>query len=324
MNFTKMQGCGNDYIFLSPYDNEHWPLDLPQFAREVSDRRFGVGADGLIVIEPSHRADARMRIWNADGSEAEMCGNGIRCAARLIHERGWSRRGVRSGDTSENLLRIETKGGVRDVELTLERGAFVSARVNMGPPIFAADAIPVLSDVTPPSPTTLIAGEQSFRVGVVSMGNPHCVLILDDQQKSPARTAGEDALRDFPVATVGPLLERHAIFPRGANVEFVRLIDRLRLETRVWERGAGETLACGTGACAAVVVASLLGHCDRSVRVAMPGGELRVEWAETGDVFLSGPAMEVCTGTWTRGEPSSFLPLGAPDARGDWKLPRSA
>ncbi len=275
--FVKMHGCGNDYIYV---DCRERVLDDPAaLARRVSDRHFGVGADGLILICPSERADYEMRMFNADGSEAEMCGNGIRCFAKYLYDRG-----LIQGETT----RIETGAGIRVVQVFPEQGRAARLRVDMGAPRLERGDIPMEGPpgrvvdqeltIEPPG-----EGPVTLRVTAVSMGNPHCVIYVD-------------SVDDYPVEANGSLVENHRLFPQRTNVEFVEVLGRDELKMRVWERGSGETLACGTGAAAAAVASVLNGKTDRRVVVHVVGGELRLEWADDGQVYLTGPAEEVFEG----------------------------
>lgn len=255
MEFIKMQGLGNDYLFLNCLDGE--PADLPELAVRMSDRHFGAGSDGLICLCPSERGDFRMRMFNADGSEGEMCGNGIRCLAKYIHDCGLSKKTV---------LSIETMAGLRQTELLND-----AVRVDMGPP-----------RVSPP--VEVEAMGRNWRITPVSMGNPHGVLF-------------RSGLQDLSLDAIGPALERHPVFPGGINVEFVEIIDRNTLRMRVWERGSGETLACGTGACAALAAAATAGLAERTARVELPGGTLEICW-DRDTIFLTGPAVAVYKGEY--------------------------
>ncbi|MBA3710255.1 MAG: diaminopimelate epimerase [Planctomycetes bacterium] len=282
MRFTKMHGCGNDYVYIDAW-RERVPSNLPKLARAISDRHTGVGADGLIIIGPSRRADARMVMFNADGSRSEMCGNGIRCAAKLAHDHG---------HLTAARMRIETSAGILDVELQKRGRAVVGASVLMGRPRLSPAAVPVRLDASGPLlPLTLSIAGSRLRLLAVGMGNPHAVCFVDDPD-------------DFPVATVGPLIERHARFPKRTNVEFVaRLRDERGipvLRQRTWERGSGETQACGTGACATLVAAILDQRIDgRAAIIRLDGGDLHVAWpTEDAPVRLTGPAVTVFDGTY--------------------------
>ncbi len=282
LRFTKMHGCGNDYVYIDAW-RERVPSNLPKLARAISDRHTGVGADGLIIIGPSRRADARMVMFNADGSRSEMCGNGIRCAAKLAHDHG---------HLTAARMRIETSAGILDVELQKRGRAVVGASVLMGRPRLSPAAVPVRLDASGPLlPLTLSIAGSRLRLLAVGMGNPHAVCFVDDPD-------------DFPVATVGPLIERHARFPKRTNVEFVaRLRDERGipvLRQRTWERGSGETQACGTGACATLVAAILDQRIDgRAAIIRLDGGDLHVAWpTEDAPVRLTGPAVTVFDGTY--------------------------
>ena len=297
MRFTKMHGAGNDYIYVDGF-TQPAPREPAALARAMSDRHTGVGGDGLILILPSDVADARMRMFNADGSEAEMCGNGIRCVAKYVYD-NWIAR--------QPGLKIETARGVLSLDLHTNRGRVEQVRVNMGRPILKAAEIPTRLTGEPPVEVELVvpggggslresrvcsrSEQTTLKATCVSMGNPHCVLFVD-------------GLSDEMVRGLGPQIERHAAFPARTNVEFAQVVSPRELRMRVWERGAGETLACGTGACAAVVAGVLSGRTERRVACQLPGGHLDVEWAASGDVFLTGPAVEVFSGEWnasTRG-----------------------
>ncbi len=276
MRFTKLHGLGNDYIYINTFTEDLSGYDLPSLAQVLSDRNFGVGGDGIILVMPSTDADFRMRIFNADGSEAEMCGNGVRAFAKYVYEHGL---------TSNTSLRVETKAGIVRPQLQVEDGRVSSVRVDMGQPRLQRREIPMLG--TPPDQPVieqpLEAADETFLVTCVSMGNPHCVIFVDD-------------VDNFPVDEVGPAVENHPLFPNRTNVEFVTVMDRKHMQMRVWERGAGETLACGTGASAACVAGALTGRTERAVRVSLLGGALHIEWAADDHVFLAGPAAEVFSG----------------------------
>jgi diaminopimelate epimerase len=275
IHFTKMHGAGNDYIYVDCF-RQPAPANAEALARAVSDRHDGIGADGLILIEPSDVADARMRMWNADGSPGEMCGNGLRCVGKYVYEHGLARK---------DALAIETAAGVKTLSLQAHGGTVAHVRVNMGRPILESARIPTTLPGDPPVLAPLELADRLFKVTCVSMGNPHCVLFVE-------------AATDECVRGRGPLIERHRAFPARVNVEFVEVKARDSVAMRVWERGTGETRACGSGACAAVVAGVLAGQTDRRVACQLPGGTLEVEWSETGDVFLTGPAVEVFEGDW--------------------------
>jgi len=280
LEFTKMHGCGNDYIYVVATGTR--PAEPAKLSRRLSDRHFGVGADGLIMLCPSTRADLRMEMYNADGSRGEMCGNGIRCVARLAYERGIAR---------HNPLTVETDCGVKSIRLAIEGNTVVAATVDMGAPILEGRDIPALADGKVIN-HTLEVGERRETITAVSMGNPHCVIFVDDDQIF--------RMADDEFARVGRQFERHPFFPRGVNTEFVLALSRDRLKMRVWERGSGETMACGTGACAAVVAAVLTGRAERKATVELRGGLLEIEWREQGGgadhVFMTGEAVEVFRG----------------------------
>jgi len=275
MRFTKMQGAGNDYIYVDCF-RERLTTDPSTLALRITDRHFGVGADGLVLIGPSDSADARMRMFNADGSEAEMCGNALRCVARYLYDHGRSRCRYSVIETGRGLLRAE---------LDIVDGHVENVRVSMGRPIFDPREIPVRLPGTPPIDAVLYVCGTTVRVTCVSMGNPHCVVFSDDPG-------------DLLVRTLGRALEVHPAFPQRTNVAFVTCTASDRLRVRVWERGTGETLACGTGACAATVAAAVCGRAGRTVRVSMRGGDLDVDWQECGDVVLGGNVAEVFRGEW--------------------------
>jgi diaminopimelate epimerase len=278
--FTKMHGCGNDYIYIVA--DRMRPADPGALARRLSDRRFGIGGDGLIMLCPSTTADVRMEMYNADGSRGEMCGNGIRCVARLHFEVSGGRK---------NPIVVDTDCGPRSIVLTVEGGRAVGATVDMGTPILEGREIPVDRDgriIDFP----LAVASREYRITAVSMGNPHCVVFVEDE--------GVLSLDDAEFARLGRQFEHHSFFPRRVNTEFILPISRNRLKMRVWERGSGETLACGTGACAAQVAAVLTDRADRAATVELRGGNLEIEWRErgpdAGHVFMTGEAVEVFAG----------------------------
>ncbi len=285
MKFTKMHGAGNDYLYIDVRDHDDWSTDWPRLSQSMSDRHFGVGADGIILIEDSGIADLKMRMFNADGSEGEMCGNGIRCFAKYAIDRGLA-------SPASHGLEVETLAGVRTVVPIYDGDRIVSARVAMGKPLLDPDDIPVSLD--PPSgyPRGLVSGYplavdgMNLSLAFVSMGNPHAVTFL------------EQPVGEFPLHTIGPMVEHHSMFPNRVNFETVNVTGPGKLTARVWERGSGETLACGTGACAIAVAARLLGLADGKVDITLPGGTLTVDWDGEGEVYLEGPAEEVFTGEW--------------------------
>ncbi|SFS61328.1 diaminopimelate epimerase [Paenibacillus sp. BC26] len=275
MNFTKMHGLGNDFIVVE--GETKLPDNAAELALQLCNRFFGIGADGLVYILPSEQADFRMRIMNSDGSEAEQCGNAIRCVAKYVYDNGL---------TDKETLTIETLGaGVQEVQLTVENGKAVLVRVNMGQPILEGLKVPTTIDANPVINQSIEVDGREFKFTAVSMGNPHCVIYVDDAV-------------NFDLAAWGPKLEVHPMFPRKINVEFVTVRSKDFTDMRVWERGAGPTLACGTGACATVVASVLNGYTDRTATVSLKGGDLLIEWNEENNhVYMTGPAAEVFRGT---------------------------
>ncbi|MEK8131941.1 diaminopimelate epimerase [Paenibacillus filicis] len=277
MNFTKMQGLGNDFIVLADFDA--LPADVSEQAVRLCDRHFGIGADGLVFLLPSSQADYMMRIINSDGTEPEQCGNAIRCAATYLYESGLV-------DASVREITIETIGaGVQSVQLELDNGRVDRVRVDMGEPVLQGLSIPTTLDADSVVDQPISTGGQEFLFTAVSMGNPHCVIFVDDAVS-------------LDVGVLGPPLEKHPFFPNKINVEFATAHRRDFADMRVWERGAGPTLACGTGACATLVAGVLTGRMDRRAIVALAGGELMIEWSEADNrVYMTGPARQVFTGT---------------------------
>lgn len=277
MKFTKMHGLGNDYVYVNTFDQRE-PEDPAALARVISDRHFGVGSDGLILIGPSATsADARMRMFNADGSESEMCGNGIRCVAKYIHDHDIARR---------SRVTVETGRGILTLDLEVEGGQARRVRVDMGLPILKAAEIPTTLPGDPPVNVPLEIEGRKLLVTAVSTGNPHAIVYVDD-------------VSNFPVESIGPLLERHPTFPRRVNAHFVEVIGPAEVRMRTWERGSGITLACGTGACSVCVAGVLTGKTGRKILAHLPGGDLELEWPGEGQsVFMTGPATEVYSGTW--------------------------
>jgi diaminopimelate epimerase len=272
LHFTKMHGIGNDYVYVDCFSQTvHDPAAL---ARRVSPRRTGIGSDGLILICPSSVADCRMEMYNADGSRGEMCGNGIRCIGKYVYEHGLARRAA---------LRVETDAGIKSLQLQTNDGRVASVTVDMEEPILEGARIPVAAEgriVHVPLP----AGGRTYRVTCLSMGNPHCVLFLPD-------------VDDLPLAELGPQFERHPFFPQRVNTEFIKVLSRTELRMRVWERSSGETAACGSGACAAVVAAVLNDKTERRTVVHLNGGDLGIEWnAADNHVLMTGAAEEVFSG----------------------------
>ena len=275
MRFTKMQGAGNDYIYVDLF-REKLTGDVAKLAVAVADRHFGVGGDGLILIGPSERADARMRMFNADGSEAEMCGNGLRCVAKYVYDHGIARK---------EQLTLETGRGILTVDLEVKNGKAQRVRVDLGEPILEAAKIPTTLPGDPPTDAELVVEGEAFKFTCVSMGNPHAVAFVPE-------------ITDRLVHRVGPLVEKHEAFPRRVNVEFVKVNGRADADMRVWERGSGETLACGTGACAVAVAGVLTDRLDRRVTIHLLGGNLDIEWGADNHVYKTGPAVEVFSGDW--------------------------
>jgi len=287
VNFVKMQGTGNDFVVVEAKGDER---DWRRLAIAVCDRHFGIGADGLLLALPSTAADVRMRVLNPDGTEPEMCGNGIRCLAKYAVERGLV-------TPRDGRLTVETPAGVLSLEVQGEGGRVDSVRVGMGAPRFAPDDIPVLVNAKPPLVNTPIevetgASRQILAVTAVSMGNPHAVLFV------------QEPVAEFPLHDIGPKVATHPLFPQGVNFEVARIVDRRRIEARVWERGAGPTLACGTGASAVMVAARLQGMVGEVVNITLPGGTLTLEWDGAGEVYMTGPAMTVFEGEWPMKESS--------------------
>jgi diaminopimelate epimerase len=289
MKFTKMHGIGNDYVYVDCFTQRLDGVDLPDLARKISDRHRGVGSDGLILICPSDRADAAMVMYNADGSRAEMCGNGIRCLAKYVYEHRLSgataEQKARFGDRPQ--ITVATDAGVLQLDLLLdEPGKRVeSVRVDMGRPRLAPDQIPTTLDGPVVADRTVTIAGRQYTITCVSMGNPHTVIFVDDFD-------GMDLARQ------GRAIEHADVFPARTNVHSVRVDTRSRLTMLTWERGSGATLACGTGACAACVAAAVTGRADRCVTVSLPGGALQIEFADDDRVYMTGPAEEVFCGDW--------------------------
>ena len=278
MKFTKMHGCGNDYIYINGFTENIAPKDKPDLVRKISDRHFGIGGDGAIFINPSEEADFEMEMYNADGSRAEMCGNGIRCVAKYVYDKGL---------TDKEKIRIASCGKVKYLDLAIKEGKVANVRVNMGAPILAVEDIPVISGQKEAIAERIEVEGKEYEMTCVSMGNPHAVVFMK---------AWED-LDSFAVEKIGPYFENHMRFPKRTNTEFVKVIDRNTVQMRVWERGTGETLACGTGACATVVACVLNGLTEEEVTVKLLGGELKVQWdRENNTVYMAGPAETVFDG----------------------------
>ncbi len=283
IEFTKMEGCGNDYVYV---DARNMDKDWPALSVAMSDRHFGIGSDGLILIMDSDKAALKMRMFNADGSEGEMCGNGIRCFTKFAIERNIA-------TPANGGLTVETLGGVRTITPTSENGRVTRARVAMGAPTLTPMNVPVvvslskgrtIGEAVADYPLTIDGID--LKLTFVSMGNPHAVAFIDTP------------VDEFPLHTIGPKVEHHPIFPNRVNFEIVNRLDRNRLNARVWERGSGETMACGTGACAIAVASNLHGFVGSSVDITLPGGTLTIDWVGRGEVYLEGPATEVFSGRW--------------------------
>lgn len=274
MKFTKMQGLGNDYIYVNCL--EETVPNPSELAVKLSNRHFGVGADGLILIKPSQKADFEMDMYNADGSRGMMCGNGIRCVAKYVYDKGL---------TDKTTISIDTQAGVKYLDLTIENGKAVLIKVNMGSPSFLAEQIPVTADTKEVIAEPLTVEDRDYQITCVSMGNPHCVTFLKED------------VRDLDLEKIGPFFENHKRFPDRINTEFVNVIDRKTLRMRVWERGSGETLACGTGACAVAAAAVRNGLADEEVTVHLLGGDLQICWDKEADlIYMTGPAEIVFDG----------------------------
>jgi len=288
VKFTKFQATGNDFIIIDARDIDR---DWSKLAREMCHRNFGVGADGIILVKDSGSADFKMRIINSDGSEAEICGNGIRCFAKYIIDRGM----VPGSD-----LTVSTLAGIKKVQTFASAGKVQKARVNMGAPRFGAADIPVIIgkrkenrgelDIKLLPDFSLFVDGWSLSLSFVSMGNPHAVCFLSTP------------VAEFPLHDVGPRIENHDMFPARTNFEIARILSPKKVVARVWERGAGETLACGSGACAIAVIAGLKGYIDEQVEISLPGGELTIDWDRSGDVYLTGMVEEVFSGEWRKEE----------------------
>ncbi len=275
MKFTKMQGLGNDYIYVNCLE-EH--VENPaELSRRISDRHFGAGSDGLVLILPGKEGDFRMRMFNADGSEAEMCGNATRCVAKYVRERRL---------TDKNEILLETGAGIKTLSLSMQGNQVQSVRVNMGKPELAPESIPVRLAGDRIVDREIEAEDRRWNVTCVSMGNPHAVIFVENAER-------------FDVTGIGPGLETCSLFPEKTNVEFATVLNRNQIRMRVWERGSGETMACGTGACATVVAGILNGLCEHQTDVVLNGGVLKVSWdEETGEVWQEGPAEFVYDGVW--------------------------
>ena len=275
MKFTKMHGCGNDYIYVDGTKEILTPQEKPEVVRCLSDRHFGIGGDGVIFINPSRESDFEMEMYNMDGSRAEMCGNGIRCVAKFVYDKGL---------TDKTSISVISCGKIKYLTLSIENGKVSTVRVNMGSPILKAKDIPVISDKEEVIGDEIEVAGETYKMTCVSMGNPHAVVFVDE-------VAG------LPLEKIGPLFENHVRFPKRVNTEFVKVLDENTVEMRVWERGTGETLACGTGACATVVACVLNGLTKEQVTVKLLGGNLQIQWdRESNLVYMTGPATTVFEG----------------------------
>ena len=276
MKFTKMQGIGNDYVYVNCLQET---IENPsELAKKISDRHYGVGSDGLIMINPSDKADFEMEMYNADGSRGEMCGNGIRCVAKYVYDYGL---------TDKTSISVETLAGIKYLDLTVEDGKVVLVKVDMGKPMLRPEEVPAVSEKEEVIDEPITVDGQEYRMTCVSMGNPHAVVFIDQDVK------------EFPLETVGVKFENHERFPKRVNTEFVNVLDRHTAQMRVWERGSGETLACGTGACAVAVACALNGLTEDEVTVKLLGGDLQIKWdREKNTVYMTGPAEVVFDGEW--------------------------
>ena len=275
MKFTKMQGLGNDYVYVNCFKEKI--EDPSALAVRISDRHFGVGSDGLILINPSKVADCEMEMYNADGSRGEMCGNGIRCVGKYMYDYGL---------TDKEAISVETLAGIKYLQFFIENGKVVKVKVDMGSPILTPAEIPVVAEGERAVDEPIVVDGTEYRMTCISMGNPHAIVYVDD-------------VKNLPIEKIAPSFEKHERFPNRVNTEFVRVIDRHTVQMRVWERGSGETLACGTGACAVAVSSILNGLVDRNqpVTVKLLGGDLNIFWDESDDqVYMTGPATTVFDG----------------------------
>ena len=276
MKFTKMHGIGNDYVYVNCFEESvKNPAEVSKF---VSDRHFGIGSDGLILISPSAIADFRMNIYNADGSQAEMCGNGIRCVAKYVYDYGL---------TDKTEISVETLAGIKYLRLQVENGKVASVEVNMGAPILEPKEIPVAVEESPVVNVPVEVKGKIYHMTCVSMGNPHAIIFMNN-------------VKDLDIAAIGPYFENHTVFPKRTNTEFVEVLDRNTVNMRVWERGSDETLACGTGACATTVACILNDKTENEVTVHLLGGDLKIRWdREANQVYMTGPATVVFDGEIT-------------------------
>lgn len=297
LHFTKMEGCGNDYIYVNGFTEKLPQERKPELVKKLSRLHFGIGGDGVIFINPSEKADFEMEMYNKDGSRGRMCGNGIRCVGKYVYDHGMT-----NGKTE---ITVESFGEVKKLELSCRDGKMLTARVNMGRPILEAAKIPVLSEKSPVIDEPIEAAGRTWRMTCVSMGNPHDVIFVEDEDLKACGLRDENGelladgdIRNLDLEKIGPQFEYHPCFPERTNTEFVQVMDRGHVNMRVWERGSGETLACGTGCCATAVACVLNGKTDRKVEVNLLGGKLLIEWDETtDDIYMTGPAETVFDGT---------------------------
>lgn len=282
IEFTKMHGCGNDYVYIDSVKNPVRVADKAELARMVSDRHFGIGSDGLIFVNSSKIADFEMEMYNADGSRSEMCGNGIRCVAKLVYDKGYT--------DGENFT-IESMGKIKYIKIYGKDGVAESVKVDMGEPILEPIRIPVDVEGDRAIAVPIEVDGATYEMTCVSMGNPHAVVFLDETKDEPSKVTSLE------IEKIGPKFENHKVFPNRVNTEFVNVIDRSQVEMRVWERGTGETLACGTGCCATTVACILNGKTDREITINVLGGKIRVKWDESDNhIYMTGPATKVFDG----------------------------
>ena len=277
MKFTKMQGAGNDYVYINGFTEKIAQEEKPEWVRKVSDRHFGIGSDGAIFINPSDVADFEMEMYNADGTRSEMCGNGIRCVGKYVYDKGL---------TDKTQFTVVSAGKIKVLDLTVENGKATLIKVNMGEPILEAKQVPVVSDSEEviDEPIYISEVDETYNMTCVSMGNPHAVVFMDE-------------VENLAIEKIGPYFENHIRFPNRTNTEFVKVLDRNNVQMRVWERGTGETLACGTGCCATAVACILNGHTEEEVTVHVLGGKIKIFWdRESNLIYMTGPAETVFEG----------------------------
>ncbi len=275
IKFTKMHGLGNDYVYIDCYSENVELGNISDLAKFMSNRHFGIGSDGIILICKSDIADFKMRMFNFDGSEAEMCGNGIRCVGKFVYDKGL---------TNKKTIKVETLAGIKELNFNLKEGKVETVRVDMGEPILSPKEIPVIFEKEPVKDLKIKALDKEFSFTCVSMGNPHAITIVDNT-------------KEFDIEKYGPVLETDEHFPKRSNIEFIEVLDKNNIKMRVWERGSGETLACGTGACSVAVACNIKGLTERKVNIELLGGTLEIEWDQkTNHVFMTGPAVTVFEG----------------------------